>query len=158
MSRYILSVPPAYYQTGYTCWAAGAASWLHATRMGLATPEQLIIRFGSYLDEDGAIAESDMRNIFRQMKIDLYLNSTKDFTYSFIRGYLERKGHLLLMYAATGDDLAHTYVIYGVGWPSDAYFNTFDSLKGSGGYKSRAFSAVQRTASVFYIGWNAMAA
>lgn len=154
MSRYILSVPPEFYQNAYTCWAAGAASWLRAMRMGVATPGQLIIRFGGYLDEDGALPEEDMETVFRQLRIELHNYSTKYFTYSLIRSYLERRGHLLMMYANAGDDLAHTYVIYGVGYPSDAYFNTFDSLRTGGGYKSRAFSTVQRNASSFYLGWS----
>lgn len=160
MARYILSVPPEYYQTGLYCWAAGAASWLKAMKMGMATPSQLVIRFGQYLDDDGALLEEQMPTVFRQLGLNLYLikfNAPPEFNHGFFRYYLERKGHILLMFSEAGSDTGHTYVVYGSGSPSDAYFNVFNPLKDSGGYQRVPFSWVKRNTDKVYVAWSSAA-
>jgi hypothetical protein len=165
MSRYILSVPPVFYQTDLYCWAAGGASWLRATKLGVATPEQLIARFGGYLNADGSLPEGDpddpgalkggLKEVFRQLNVYLENITGFDFTYSYVSDKLKRKGHLLLL-QGVGGDMGHTYVVYGVGVPSDDYFSVFDSLRGSGGHRNRKFSEVSGPNGI-YVGWAAWA-
>jgi hypothetical protein len=163
MSRYILSVPPVFYQTNLYCWAAGGASWLRATHLGNATPEQLIERFGGYMNKDGSLPEGSepddddalkggMQEVFRQL--NAYIEKVDDFTYAYALDKLKRKGHLLLL-EGVGGDMGHTYVVYGVGVPSDDYFSVFDSLRGSGCYRNRKFSSVSGHGA--YVGWAAWA-
>ena len=167
MSRYVLSVPPELYQRDLYCWAAGSASWLRAMKLGVATPDQLIIRFGAYLNSDGTLPEGarsseagvrpgGMQEVFRQLRISIENIAGSRFTYSYVSDKLRKKGHLLLLEGA-GGDMGHTYVVYGVGVPSDGYFSVFDSLRGSGGYRNRTLSEVHRQARI-YVGWSAAAA
>jgi hypothetical protein len=157
MARYILSVPPEYYQTGFYCWAAGSASWLKAMKMGVATPNDLVIRFGQHLDDEGALIEKKMPTVFRELGLSLYRNYSQDVNYSFLRYYLEKKGHILLMFSTAGSDVGHTYVVYGVGYPSDAYFNVFNPLKGEGGYQHVPFTWLRRNTDRVYLAWSAAA-
>jgi hypothetical protein len=153
-----------FYQKQLYCWAAGGASWLRATQLGVATPEQLT-RFGGYLNSDGSLPEGDpddpsalkggIKEVFRQVFVYLENIAGSDFTYSYVLDKLKKKGHLLLL-QGVGGDMGHTYVVYGVGVPSDDSFSVFDSLEGRGGHRNRNFSEVTRSARI-YIGWSARA-
>jgi hypothetical protein len=165
MPRYMLSVPPPVYQTALYCWAAGASSWLRAMKRGVATPQQLIVRFGKFLNDDGTLPESSapddagvepggMTEVFRQLRIHLTSIPRSTFTYDYVLDKLKRKGHLLLLEQA-GGDMGHTNVVYGVGVPGDGYFSVFDPLKGRGGHRNRRFADVG--GGTVIVGWTALA-
>jgi hypothetical protein len=160
MAMYFLSVPPPFFQEELYCWAAGAASWLRAMKLGVATPEQLIIRFGPFMNRDGTLPEDvsceegvapgGMKEVFRQLRIFLTLIPRSEFNYWYVLDKLQRKGHLLLLEQVNGS-MGHTTVIYGVGYPSDGFFSVFDPI---GGYRNRPFTSVGGDS--VYIGWTAL--
>lgn len=132
------------------CWAAGSASWLQGTKRGSATVEDLVKKYkaAGKVDNDGALPEENLIEVFRDIGIALKRMPAADFTYCFAREKLEKKGHLVLLYSS-GGSLGHTRVLYGVGDPNNESFNVFDPWMGKG-YITRRFDSLEGT---IYVGW-----
>jgi hypothetical protein len=165
------TLPPEFYQGNrLLCWTAGAASWLRAAQMGNATPNQLLDRFTDYTNNDLSLPEgpndSDrvggktggMMEVFRQLNILVLKVEKTKFTHDWIADKLLHKGPLLLM--DVSGSVRHTWVIYGVGYPSD-HFSVFDPLAASdppkkrSGYKNIPIADIAdvNPERPIYIGW-----
>ncbi|WZO97730.1 papain-like cysteine protease family protein [Isosphaeraceae bacterium EP7] len=146
-----LEAPGDIQQKGLLCWAAGSASWLQGTKRGNTTVEELVKKFkaAGKLDSDNALREEHMIDVFLEIGITLKLMPAVDFTYCFALEKLKTKGHLVLMSGSPGNAMGHTRVVYGVGEPSNEYFNVFDPLENHG-YELRRFSELSGN---IYVGW-----
>jgi hypothetical protein len=141
MAQYMLKLPVEFYQADtMTCWASAAASWLHATQIGVATDDQLLARFRDYENMDGSLPMPDgtpdrahgkpggMKEVYNRLAIYVFKMDRGDFTESWLRDTLKAKGHLIQMLALDSDDnIWHAKVIYGVGYP-DGNYSVFDPL------------------------------
>ncbi|WP_332696483.1 papain-like cysteine protease family protein [Bosea sp. (in: a-proteobacteria)] len=140
-SPVILAEPPEIFQTSLYCWAAGAASWRRVKGRGSETVEDLVAQYGGYLNNDGSLPEGEpddptaqkggMKTVFAKMGIGIQSIPRRDFTYDYVFEKLKTKGHFLLMATSFGD-MGHTYVVYGVGRPSQEHFSAFDPLQNHG--------------------------
>jgi len=72
-----------------------------------------------------------------------------DFTYCYVLEKLKTKGHLVLLSGHAGSSMGHTRVVWGVGDPSNEYFNVFDPLDGRG-FELIRFSELSGNV---YVGW-----
>jgi hypothetical protein len=171
MARYFLKLPVEFYQgSSLLCWAAGLASWLHATQIGNATTDQLLRRFEPYTNTDKSLPEGEvsnrpggerggMRAVFEQLAVLLVKMDRFDFTEEWITNHLRDKGHLLIM-GAVGGDMGHTRVIYGVGYPP-GHFSVFDPLshdsppKKMSGFRNIPIDDVRESFQELpiYVGW-----
>jgi hypothetical protein len=146
-TKFELTQPPQILQKYLYCWAAGASSWRRARGRGTETVEQLIERFGGYLNNDGTMPESEpdspdakrggIKEVFNQLGIRVFLVNVKDLNYEYFYNLLKTNAHFLLM--SGGTSMGHTRVVYGVGDPSPDYFKVFDPLRG---YQTIQFSAI----------------
>ncbi len=142
MAQYMLKLPTEFYQpTSLTCWAAAAASWLHATQIGVATTDQLIARFRPYENMDESLPmpsgtpdriggkRGGMRSVYEHLAIYVFRMDRGDFTDEWLRTTLKAKGHLIQMLSLDArDSLWHAKVVYGVGYP-DGHYSVFDPLR-----------------------------
>jgi hypothetical protein len=159
-AKLILAKPPEVYQTALYCWAAGASSWRRVKQCGNESVDDLKVRFGGYLNDDGSLPEGDanspdaqkggMKEVFSQLGIRIENIAVSAFTYDYVQRMLKANGHFLLM-AGHGTDMGHTYVVYGVGDPSPEYFSVFDPLIKGNGYQNKKFSDVGGTRA--YVGF-----
>ena len=128
---------------------------MQARGRGNQTVDQLIERFGGYLNADGSMPESQpdspdasrggLREVFRQLGINVVTATVKDLNYERFLDLLKTNAHFLLM--SGGSSMGHTRVVYGVGDPSPSDFKVFDPLRG---YQTLKFSAI--SGSQAYIG------
>ncbi len=149
--KIVLNKPPEIYQTALFCWAAGASSLRRVKQRGNESVDDLKVRFGGYLNDDGSLPEGQpnspdaqkggMKEVFSQLGIRIDTIAVNDFTFDYALRMLKGNGHFLLM-AQHGGDMGHTYVVYGVGDPSPDYFSVFDPMEGHG-YKSKRFSELR---------------
>jgi len=147
-----LAAPEEIYQTSLRCWAAGSAAWLRATKHGNATVDDLVKKYrehGKLESDSDALPEDNMNDVFLDIGISLKLMPAVDFTYCFVLEKLKTKGHLVLLSGHHGSSMGHTQVVWGVGDPSNEFFNVFDPLKGQG-FKSLKFSDLSGNV---YVGW-----
>jgi hypothetical protein len=155
----ILTKPPEIYQTSLYCWAAGAVSWRRVKGKGTEKVDDLVSQYGGYLNSDGSLPEGEpddptaqkggMKAVFGKLGIGIQSLPRKNFTYDYVFGKLKANGHFLLMATSFGD-MGHTYVVYGVGQPSQEHFSVFDPLQGRG-YKDKKFSDL--TGDSVYVGF-----
>ena len=146
-----LAAPEEIYQTRLLCWAAGSAVWLRATKRGNATVAELLKKYKERrkLDSDDALPEQNMIEVFDDMGISLHRIPAVDFTYCYVLEKLKTKGHLVLLSGHAGSSMGHTRVVWGVGDPSNEYFNVFDPLDGRG-FELIRFSELSGNV---YVGW-----
>jgi papain like cysteine protease AvrRpt2 len=145
-----LAAPGEIYQTGLLCWAAGSASWLQGTKRGTATVADLVKKYKERgkLDNDNALPERNIIEVFNDIGIALKSMPAVDFTYCFVLEKLKTKGHLVLL-SGSGGEMGHTRVVYGVGEPSNEHFSVFDPLDGQG-FDTPRFSSLSGN---IYVGW-----
>ena len=156
-AAHILDKPPDVRQRALYCWAAGASSWLRARGRGNLTVDQLVEKYGGYLNRDGSMPEGNsddpdalkggLKQVFNQIGIQVASVAVKELTYEYFLNKLKTNGHVLLM-AQYGADMGHTYVVYGVGAPSSEYFSVFDPMHG---YENKKFSEIRGSSA--YVGW-----
>lgn len=146
-----LDPPDEIYQTALRCWAAGSASWLHTTKHGTASVDDLVKKYRerNKLEGGDALPEENIIDVLLDIGIFVQKMPAVDFTYCFLLEKLKTKGHLLLMSGHPGSSMGHTRVVYGVGDPSNEFFNVFDPLDGHG-YDLLRFSELTGT---IYVGW-----
>ena len=138
-------------QTVLRCWAAGSAIWLRATKRGNATVDDLVNKYkerGKLIAGD-ALPEPNIIEVFDDIGISVQNIPAVDFTYCYLLEKLKTKGHLVLMSGHPGSDLGHTRVVWGVGEPSNEYFNAFNPLDGWG-FELVRFSDLSGNV---YVGW-----
>jgi hypothetical protein len=175
MSWYVLKPPPQYYQdTDSHCWAAGAASWLHATHIGNADMDGLVRKFKDYCDSNGYLvedADSDdisvvkpggIMEVFRLIGCYLTRIPRSKFGFDLANAILRKKGHFLLVASRKDTDVVgHTRVVYGVGVPNDDYFSAFNPYRNETdrpqGYENLPFTDFNADAGNVYVGWAAWA-
>jgi hypothetical protein len=146
-----LSTPEEIYQDGLQCWAAGSAIWLHATNKGTATVADLIKKYKERgkIDSQSALPEENVFEVFGDIGIDLHKMRAVDFTFCFVLEKLKTKGHLVLLSGHVGDPMGHTRVVYGVGEPTNEFFNAFNPLRNQG-YETPRLDSL--TGNIF-VGW-----
>jgi hypothetical protein len=168
---YILKPPVKIFQdTDSHCWAAGAASWLQTTHIGNATRDQLVRKFKDYCDGDGYLvedADSDdisvlkpggIREVFRLIGVHLVLAPRSEFTYELANKILRKKGHFLLIATRNDTDvIGHTRVVYGIGYPNEAWFSAFNPYENEEdrpeGYENLPFTDFNGGEGNLYLGW-----
>jgi hypothetical protein len=125
-----LEAPEEIFQTGLQCWAAGSAVWLRATKRGNPTVGDLVKKYKERgkVDSDGALPEANIMEVFDDIGISLQSIPAVDFTYCYVLEKLKTKGHLVLLSGHGDNPMGHTRVIWGVGDPSNEYFNVFDPI------------------------------
>jgi hypothetical protein len=139
------------FQTVLRCWAAGSAIWLRVTKRGNATIDDLVKKYkerGKLIAGD-ALPEENIIEVFDDIGISVRNMPAVDFTYCFLLEKLKTKGHVVLMSGVPGSDLGHTRVVWGVGNPSNEFFNAFNPLKGQG-FEEKKFSDFSGNV---YVGW-----
>ena len=146
-----LATPGEIFQTGLLCWAAGSASWLVGTKRGKDTVADLVKKYKERgkLDSDNALPEENVIDVFLDIGISLKRIPAVDFTYCYVLEKLKTKGHLVLLSGSAGNSMGHTRVVYGVGDPSNEFFDVFDPLNGHG-FELRKFSELSGNV---YVGW-----
>jgi len=90
-----------------------------------------------------------MIEVFDDIGISLHRIPAVDFTYCYVLEKLKTKGHLVLLSGHAGSSMGHTRVVWGVGDPSNEYFNVFDPLDGRG-FELIRFSELSGNV---YVGW-----
>jgi Papain-like cysteine protease AvrRpt2 len=117
-------LPPYVRQNAaWTCWAAGLQSWLAITpNRRKASQEELVAEYATHenggLDpiSDGATANRDFETLAEDFSIEYAVMAGSDLTAEFIDQKLQR-GHVLLIFNSV-PGVAHTNVVYGVGFPT----------------------------------------
>jgi len=132
------SLPPLEAQeTTWSCWAAALRSWLLVTpgRPTYNTQSDLITLYQT-TPSGGIDPEEKIPTIAGDYSMDYEVISGRRFRGSRIARLLREKGHVIIMYnIATG--IAHSHVVYGVGYPDGVNYriSVMDPSSG-GGYKN----------------------
>ncbi len=128
---YVLTPPPPICQgDSFVCWAAAAASWLNATGvLPGVTKEDLIIRFGGCICDDGSMPEKFVPDVYEELGI--HLSHVRFFHYHYLKEKLKDHGHVILI-VDTGS-VEHAVVAYAVGVsdtgkPDNDFYSVFDPI------------------------------
>jgi hypothetical protein len=148
---------PAKFKESYLyCWAAGLASHLNVTRLGIVGYTDIVAANGGYMNEDGTIPEDAIAPIFSSYNVYTTSIPCSNFSYDYILHILQTKGHMIIMYNY-GEDMGHTQVVYGIGVPDDASISIFDPMTSASDYQNIPISQVSGSGTNMYVGWPAWA-
>ena len=126
----------------WSCWAAGLESWLAAAPFGRkATQQELIDEYATDskggLDpiSAGATAHRDFQTLASDFAIKFVVKRGKTLTEDFLDGKL-KQGYVLLIYNLA-PNVAHTHVVYGIGYPQGNERRVSVMDPSTGGYTNK---------------------
>ena len=115
MSRYVLPVPPddqsKFKERLLYCWAAGLASFLNVTKLGIVGYQDTVAATGGYMNQDGSIPETGgtpvdqngvaipgptsggIGTVFMLYNVYSTNISCSAFNYQYVSNILQSKGH-----------------------------------------------------------------